>query len=133
MILSEEKTKKSYYLSCLEYVFGEPTSVPSPVRKHFRRQEESSSSLSSSGRSEARARQSGKPSIEHLVDWVIALEEMVFLNRQQRTEENRQQCTEENWQCTEVNVEDLWQHINFDEPVSFQTNQFFDNRLFSFR
>nr|KAJ0213706.1 hypothetical protein LSAT_V11C400161190 [Lactuca sativa] len=32
MIPSEEETIKSYYLSCLEYVFGEPTPVPSPVR-----------------------------------------------------------------------------------------------------
>nr|KAJ0219198.1 hypothetical protein LSAT_V11C300119230 [Lactuca sativa] len=49
MTPSEEETRKSYYLSCLEYVFGEPTLVPSLMQKHFRRQEESSYSLSSSG------------------------------------------------------------------------------------
>nr|KAJ0220538.1 hypothetical protein LSAT_V11C200071330 [Lactuca sativa] len=118
MIPSDEETRKSYYLSCLEYVCGEPASVPSHVRKHFRRQQESSSSLSSSGRSEARARRSGKPSIEDLTSQVIALEEMVFLNRK-RTE----------LKMDEVNEDNLWEHIDFDEPVTFQTNHCFDDGL----
>nr|KAJ0212973.1 hypothetical protein LSAT_V11C400186290 [Lactuca sativa] len=102
MIPSENETRKSYYLPCLEYVFGEPALVQSPVWKHFR-----------SGRFGARARQSSKPSIEDLANQVITLEKMEFLNRQR---------TKVNQQHTEVNVEelsedDLWGHINFDEPV----------------
>nr|KAJ0202701.1 hypothetical protein LSAT_V11C500265640 [Lactuca sativa] len=73
MIPSEEETRKSYY-----YMYGEPTLVPSSVRKRFWRKEESSSNISSIGRSEARSRQSGKLSIQDPVNQIIALEEWCF-------------------------------------------------------
>nr|KAJ0223733.1 hypothetical protein LSAT_V11C200067630 [Lactuca sativa] len=78
MIPNDEEIRSSYYMSCQEYVYGEPLSVPSPIRKHFRKQDESSCTLWSSGRSEARARQSGKPSLEELANRLIAIELVVL-------------------------------------------------------
>nr|KAJ0191292.1 hypothetical protein LSAT_V11C800447430 [Lactuca sativa] len=72
----------SYYMSLQEYVYGERKSVPSPVRDHFRRQDESSFSMSSSGRSHGRGGRSGKPSLEEVLKRLHALEQHVFMNRE---------------------------------------------------
>nr|KAJ0203691.1 hypothetical protein LSAT_V11C500257840 [Lactuca sativa] len=50
-----------------KYVYGEPHSVPSPVRNHFRRQDEYLCSVSSSDLSHGRGGRSEKPSLKHLV------------------------------------------------------------------
>nr|KAJ0188341.1 hypothetical protein LSAT_V11C900464840 [Lactuca sativa] len=86
-----------------EYVHGERKSVPSPVRDHFRRQDESSSSMPSSGRSHGRGRGSGKHNLEEVLKRLHALEQHVFTNREPR--EN---------------------NISFEELVVFQTK--FDER-----
>nr|KAJ0225850.1 hypothetical protein LSAT_V11C100042350 [Lactuca sativa] len=65
-----------------EYVYGEGKTVPSPVRDHFRRQDESSSSMSSSGRSHGRGRGSGKHKLDEVLKRLHALEQHVFMNRQ---------------------------------------------------
>nr|KAJ0222471.1 hypothetical protein LSAT_V11C200066440 [Lactuca sativa] len=49
MTSSDEEKRSSHYMSYQKYVYGEPPSVPSPIRKHFRKQDESSCRLSSSG------------------------------------------------------------------------------------
>nr|KAJ0202679.1 hypothetical protein LSAT_V11C500276850 [Lactuca sativa] len=82
MTTSDEERRSPYYLSCQEYVCGELPSVPSPLWKHFKRQGVSASSLSSSRRSKARARQSEKPSLEELANRLIALEQELYLSRQ---------------------------------------------------
>nr|KAJ0219693.1 hypothetical protein LSAT_V11C200078670 [Lactuca sativa] len=94
-------------MKCWKYVYGEPPSVPSLIWKHFRRQEESSCSLSSSGRS-----------YEELANRLIALEQEVCLNRQ-RTEVN----------VEEVNDESKWNNLNFDEPAKFDETVLLMKRL----
>nr|KAJ0211056.1 hypothetical protein LSAT_V11C400199950 [Lactuca sativa] len=108
---SDDETVSSYYMSFQEYVYGEQNSVPSPVRDHFRRQEESSSSISYSSRSHGRGGRSGKPSLEELVKRLHALEEQVFMNRQPTKVF-----------VEEVDNESIWNNIAFDDPAEFQTN-----------
>ncbi|XP_052625609.1 uncharacterized protein LOC111912119 [Lactuca sativa] len=57
MLPGDGEMTSFYYMSFQEYVYGEGKAVPSPVRDHFRRQDESSSSMSSSGRSHGRVSQ----------------------------------------------------------------------------
>nr|KAJ0207172.1 hypothetical protein LSAT_V11C500259060 [Lactuca sativa] len=99
MSSNDDEMTSCYYMSFQEYVYGERKSVPSPVRDHFRRQDESSSSMSSIGRSHGRGVRSGKPSLEE-----------VFMN-QEPTEVF----------VEEVNNEDLWNNICFEEPAIVQT------------
>nr|KAJ0187032.1 hypothetical protein LSAT_V11C900505150 [Lactuca sativa] len=94
--LSDDEMTSCYYMSFKEYVYGEQKSVSSPMRDHFRTQDESSSS----GRSHGRGGRSGKPSLKEL-----------FMNR-----EPTEVFVEE------VNNEDLWNNISFEEPKVFQTN-----------
>nr|KAJ0194658.1 hypothetical protein LSAT_V11C700385420 [Lactuca sativa] len=56
MLPSDGEMTSCYYMSFQVYVYGERKSVPSPIRDHFRRQDESSSSISFSGRSHGRGR-----------------------------------------------------------------------------
>nr|KAJ0210401.1 hypothetical protein LSAT_V11C400220090 [Lactuca sativa] len=93
MAPSDEDIKYSFYMSCQEYVYSEPPSVPPPL------------TIS------ARVGQSENSSLEDLANPLIALEQLVYLNRQ-RTEVNME----------EVNEENLWNNINFDELEKFQTN-----------
>nr|KAJ0226734.1 hypothetical protein LSAT_V11C100022200 [Lactuca sativa] len=95
---SDDEMTYSYYMSLQEYVYGERKLVSSPVRDHFRRQDESSSS----GRSHGRGGRSGKPNLKEVLKRLHALEQHVFVE--------------------EVNNEDLWNNISFEEPVVFQTN-----------
>nr|KAJ0220277.1 hypothetical protein LSAT_V11C200095370 [Lactuca sativa] len=70
------------FFKATEYVYGEGKAVPSSVRDHFRRQDESSSSMSSSGRSYGRGRGSGKHNLDEVLKRLHALEQHVFMNRQ---------------------------------------------------
>nr|KAJ0215524.1 hypothetical protein LSAT_V11C300132980 [Lactuca sativa] len=99
---SDDEMTSSYYMSCQEYVYGERNSVPSPVRDHYRREDESSSSMSSIGRSHGRGGSSGKPSLEEVLKRLHAPEQQVFLE--------------------EVDNENIWNNISFEEPAVFQTN-----------
>nr|KAJ0225035.1 hypothetical protein LSAT_V11C100007910 [Lactuca sativa] len=105
------KMSSSYYMSLQEYVYGEHKSVPSPVRDHFRRQDESSSNMVSSGHSHGRGERSGKPILKEVLKRLHALEQHVFMNR-----EPTEVFVEE------VNNEDLWNNISFEESAVFQTN-----------
>nr|KAJ0187567.1 hypothetical protein LSAT_V11C900487170 [Lactuca sativa] len=96
---SDDEMTSSYYMSFQNYVYGERNSVPSPVRDHFRRQEASSSSVSSSGRSHSKGGPSGKPSLEE-----------VFMNREPTEVLVKQ-----------VDNENIWNNISFEEPAIFQT------------
>nr|KAJ0215496.1 hypothetical protein LSAT_V11C300103030 [Lactuca sativa] len=111
MLPSDGEMTSCYYMSFQEYVYGERKSVPSPVRDHFRRQDESSSSMSSSGRSHGRGGRSGKHNLEEVLKRLHALEQHVFTNR-----DPREVFVEE------VNNENLWNNISFEEPVVFQKN-----------
>nr|KAJ0198911.1 hypothetical protein LSAT_V11C600324790 [Lactuca sativa] len=102
MSSSDDEMTSTYYTSFQEYAYGERNSVPSPVRDHFRRQDESSSSMSSSGRSHGRGGRSGKPRLKEVLKRLHALEQHVFVE--------------------EVDNEDLWKNISFEEPAVFQTN-----------
>ncbi|KAL7614258.1 hypothetical protein Lser_V15G09125 [Lactuca serriola] len=82
MLPGDGEMTSSYYMSFQEYVYGEGKAVPSPVRDHFRRQDESSSSMSSSGRSHGRGRGSGKHNLDEVLKRLHALEQHVFMNRQ---------------------------------------------------
>nr|KAJ0194893.1 hypothetical protein LSAT_V11C700368580 [Lactuca sativa] len=95
----------------MKYVYGERNSVPSPMRDHFRRQDESTSSMSSSGRSHGRGGHSEKPSLKEVLKRLHALEQQVFMNREPT-----------DVFVEEVNNEDLWNNISFEEPTVFQTN-----------
>nr|KAJ0202660.1 hypothetical protein LSAT_V11C500251540 [Lactuca sativa] len=95
--------------SKIQYVYGERKAVPSPVRNHFRRQDESPSSMSSSGRSHGRGRGSGKHNQDEVLKWLHALEQHVFMNRQP-TEVF----------VEEVNTEQFWNDITFDDPIVSQ-------------
>ncbi|XP_052621158.1 uncharacterized protein LOC128127013 [Lactuca sativa] len=101
-----------YYMSFQEYVYGEGKTVPSPVRDHFRRQDESSSSMSSSGRSHGRGRGSGKHKLDELLKRVHALEQHVFMNQQKPTEVF----------VEEVNNDQFWNDIFFEDPTVSQRN-----------
>nr|KAJ0218632.1 hypothetical protein LSAT_V11C300120490 [Lactuca sativa] len=92
-----------------EYVYGEGKAVPSLVRDHFRRQDESSSSMSSSGRSHGRGRGSEKHNLDEVLKRLHALEQHVFMNRQP-TEVF----------VEEVNTEQFWNDISFDDPIVSQ-------------
>ncbi|XP_052627201.1 uncharacterized protein LOC111908493 [Lactuca sativa] len=98
-----------YYMSFQEYVYGEGKAVPSPVRDHFRRQDEFSSSMSCSGRSHGRGRGSGKHNLDEVLKQLYALEQHVFMNRQP-TEVF----------VEEVNTEQFWNDITFDDPIASQ-------------
>nr|KAJ0189887.1 hypothetical protein LSAT_V11C800445100 [Lactuca sativa] len=111
MLLGDGEMTSFYYMSFQEYVYGEGKAVPSPVRDHFRRQDESSSSMSSSGRSHGRGRGSGKHKLDELLKRVHALEQHVFMNRQP-TEVF----------VEEVNNEQFWNDIFFEEPTVSQRN-----------
>nr|KAJ0202218.1 hypothetical protein LSAT_V11C600306760 [Lactuca sativa] len=106
---SDGEMTSCYYMSFQEYVYGEGKAVPSPVRDHFRRQDESSSSMSSSGRSHGRGRGSGKHNLDEVLKRLHALEQHVFMNRQP-TEVF----------VEEVNNQEIWNNINFEELVVFQ-------------
>nr|KAJ0215277.1 hypothetical protein LSAT_V11C300148050 [Lactuca sativa] len=82
MLPGDGEMTSFYYMSFQEYVYGEGKTVPSPVRDHFRRQDESSSSMSSSGRSHGRGRGSGKHKLDEVLKRLHALEQHVFMNRQ---------------------------------------------------
>nr|KAJ0210663.1 hypothetical protein LSAT_V11C400194670 [Lactuca sativa] len=114
MLPSDGDMTSCYYMSFQEYVYGERKSVPFLVRDHFRRQDEFSSSMSSSGRSHGRGERSEKHNLE-VLKRLHALEQHVFTNR-----EPREVFVEE------VNNEDLWNNISFEEPAVFQTK--FDER-----
>nr|KAJ0186716.1 hypothetical protein LSAT_V11C900471570 [Lactuca sativa] len=79
---TDEEITSSYYMSWQEYVYSERKSVPSSVRDNFRRQDESSSSMSSSGRSHYRSGRSGKPKLDEILKRLHALEQHVFMNRE---------------------------------------------------
>nr|KAJ0193147.1 hypothetical protein LSAT_V11C800444170 [Lactuca sativa] len=111
MSSSDDEMTSSYHMSLQKYVYGERKSVPSLVRDHFRRQDESSSSMSSSGRYHGRGGHSGKPSLEEVLKRLHTLEQHVFMNRKPT-----------DVFVEEVNNEDLWNNISFEEPVVFQTN-----------
>nr|KAJ0197811.1 hypothetical protein LSAT_V11C700362120 [Lactuca sativa] len=91
MLPGDGEMTSFYYMSFQEYVYGEGKTVPSPVCDHFRRQDESSSSMSSSGRSHGRGRGSGKQKLDE-----------VFVEQ--------------------VNNEQFWNDIIFDEPTVSQRN-----------
>nr|KAJ0223571.1 hypothetical protein LSAT_V11C200064120 [Lactuca sativa] len=91
------------------YVYGEQKSVSSPVRDHFRRQDKSSSSMSSSGRSHGRGGHSGKASLEEVLKRLHVLEQQVFMN-QEPTEVF----------VEKVNNEDLWNNIGFEESAELE-------------
>nr|KAJ0190412.1 hypothetical protein LSAT_V11C800438490 [Lactuca sativa] len=80
MTPSDDERRSSYYMSFQEYVYGELHYVPSPVRNHFRRQDESSCSVSSSGRSRDKGGQSGKPSLQQLEKQLFKIEQQVYRN-----------------------------------------------------
>nr|KAJ0187197.1 hypothetical protein LSAT_V11C900489400 [Lactuca sativa] len=109
MLPSDGEMTSCYYMSIQEYVYGERKSVPSPVRDHFRRQDESSSSMSSSGRSHGRGRGSWKHNLDEVLKRLHALEQHVFMNRQPTYVF-----------VEEVNNDDFWKDISFEEPVVFQ-------------
>nr|KAJ0197221.1 hypothetical protein LSAT_V11C700346700 [Lactuca sativa] len=100
-----------YYMSFQEYVYGEGKAVPSPVRDHFRRQDESSSSMSSSGRSHGRGRGSGKHKLDEVLKRLYALEQHVFMNRQPTKVF-----------VEEVNNDQFWNDIFFDDTTVSQRN-----------
>nr|KAJ0197934.1 hypothetical protein LSAT_V11C700358770 [Lactuca sativa] len=111
MLPGDGEMTSCYYMSFQEYVYGEGKAVPSPVRDHFRRQDESSSSMSSSGRSHGRGRGSGKHNLDEVLKRLHALEQHVFMNRQP-TEVF----------VEEVNTEQFWNDISFDDPIVSQRN-----------
>nr|KAJ0195764.1 hypothetical protein LSAT_V11C700363650 [Lactuca sativa] len=88
-----------------------PRNRMSPIRDHFRRQDESSSSMSSSGRSHCRGGRSGKPNLEEVLKRLHTLEQHVFMNREPI-----------DVFVEEVNNEDLWNNISFEGHAVFQTN-----------
>nr|KAJ0218626.1 hypothetical protein LSAT_V11C300119600 [Lactuca sativa] len=116
MLPSDGEMTSCYYMSFQEYVYGEWKPVQCLVWDHFRRQAESSSSMSSSGRSHGRGRGSRKHNLDEVLKRLHALEQHVFMNRQ-RTEVF----------VEEVNNEEFWNDISFEEPVVFQTK--FDERV----
>nr|KAJ0210255.1 hypothetical protein LSAT_V11C400212810 [Lactuca sativa] len=116
MLPSDSEMTSCYYMSFQEYVYGKRKSVSSPVRDHFRRQDESSSSMLSSGRSHGRGRGSGKQNLDEVLKRLYALEHHVFMNRQPTKVF-----------VEEVNNEEFWNDINFEEPAIFQTK--FDERV----
>nr|KAJ0207526.1 hypothetical protein LSAT_V11C500263170 [Lactuca sativa] len=109
MLSSDGEMTSCYYMSFQEYVYGERKSVSSPVRDHFKRQDESSSSMSSSGRSHGRGRGSEKHNLDEVLKRLHVLEQHVFMNRQPTSVF-----------VEEVNNEDFWKDISFEEPVVFQ-------------
>ncbi|KAL7594647.1 hypothetical protein Lser_V15G29007 [Lactuca serriola] len=109
MLLGDGEMTSCYYMSFQEYVYGEGKAVPSPVRDHFRRQDESSSSMSSNGRSHGRGRGSGKHNLDEVLKRLHALEQHVFMNRQP-TEVF----------VEEVKTEQYWNDITFDDPIVLQ-------------
>nr|KAJ0191717.1 hypothetical protein LSAT_V11C800398120 [Lactuca sativa] len=111
MLPGDGEMTSSYYMSFQEYVYGEGKAVPSPVRDHFRRQDESSSIMPSSGRSHGRGRGSGKHNLDEALKRLHALEQHVFMNRQP-TEVF----------VEEVNTEQFWNDITFDDPIVSQRN-----------
>nr|KAJ0188898.1 hypothetical protein LSAT_V11C900483480 [Lactuca sativa] len=111
MLPGDGEMTSCYYMSYQEYIYGEGKTVPSPVRDHFRRQDESSSSMSSSGRSHDRGRGSGKHNLDEVLKRLHALEQHVFMNRQP-TEVF----------VEEVNTEQFWNDISFDDPIVSQRN-----------
>nr|KAJ0208595.1 hypothetical protein LSAT_V11C400201430 [Lactuca sativa] len=109
MLPGDGEMTSCYYMPFQEYVYGEGKAVPSLVRDHFRRQDESSSSMSSCGRSRGRGRGSGKHNLDEVLKWLHALEQHVFINRQP-TEVF----------IEEVNTEQFWNDITFDDPIVSQ-------------
>nr|KAJ0215809.1 hypothetical protein LSAT_V11C300143030 [Lactuca sativa] len=111
MLPGDGEMTSFYYMSFQEYVYGEGNAVPSPVRDHFRRQDESSSSMSSSGRSHRRGRGSGKHKLDEVLKRLHALEQHVFMNRQP-TEVF----------VKEVNNDQFWNDIFFYDTTVSQRN-----------
>nr|KAJ0199258.1 hypothetical protein LSAT_V11C600304770 [Lactuca sativa]KAJ0201377.1 hypothetical protein LSAT_V11C600304820 [Lactuca sativa] len=111
MLPGDGEMTSFYYMSFQEYVYGEGKSVPSPVRDHFRRQDESSSSMSSSGRSHGRGRGSGKHKLDEVLKRLHALEQHVFMNRQPKEVF-----------VEEVNNDQFWNDIFFDDTTVSQRN-----------
>nr|KAJ0211975.1 hypothetical protein LSAT_V11C400164980 [Lactuca sativa] len=106
MLPGDGEMTSCYYMSFQEYVYGEGKAVPSSVRDHFRRKDESSSSMSSSGRSHGRDRGSGKHNLDEVLKRLHVLEQHVFMNRQP-TEVF----------VEEVNTEQFWNDITFVDPI----------------
>nr|KAJ0211766.1 hypothetical protein LSAT_V11C400192830 [Lactuca sativa] len=106
MLPSDGEMTSCYYMSFQEYVYGERKSVPSPVRDHFRRQDESSSSMSSSGRSHGRGRGSGKYNLDEVLKRLHTCTGAA--------------CVYEPTTYREVNNEEFWKDTSFEEPVVFQ-------------
>nr|KAJ0195510.1 hypothetical protein LSAT_V11C700373550 [Lactuca sativa] len=109
MLPSDGEMTSCYYMSFQEYVYGERKPVPSLVRDHFRRQDESSSSMSSSGRSLGRGRGSGKHNLDEVLKRLHALEQHVFMNRQPTKVF-----------VEEMNTKQFWNDITFEEPTVSQ-------------
>nr|KAJ0227021.1 hypothetical protein LSAT_V11C100017730 [Lactuca sativa] len=109
MLPSDGEMTSCYYMSFQEYVYGEGKPVPSSVRDHFRRQDESSSSISSSGCSHGRGRGSEKHNLDDVLKRLHALEQHVFMNRQPT-----------DVFVKEVNTEQFWNDITFDDPIVSQ-------------
>nr|KAJ0189333.1 hypothetical protein LSAT_V11C800438700 [Lactuca sativa] len=90
MLPSDGEMTSCYYMPFQEYVYGERKPVPSPVREHFRRQDESLSSMSSSGRSHGRGRGSGKHNLDEVLKRLHAQEQHVVqdevMNKNNTTE-----------------------------------------------
>nr|KAJ0199192.1 hypothetical protein LSAT_V11C600330040 [Lactuca sativa] len=107
--IQEGQPPRQNMLPSDEYVYGEGKPVPSPIRDHFRRQDESSSSMSSSGRSHGKGRGSGKHNLDEVLKRLHTLEQHVFMNRQP-TEVF----------VEEVNTEQFWNDITFDDPIVSQ-------------
>nr|KAJ0184587.1 hypothetical protein LSAT_V11C900486650 [Lactuca sativa] len=68
MSSTDEETTSSYYMLFQEYVYGERNSVSSPLQEHFKRQDASSSSMSSSGRSHGRGGPTAKLNLEEVLN-----------------------------------------------------------------
>nr|KAJ0215562.1 hypothetical protein LSAT_V11C300131640 [Lactuca sativa] len=101
MLPGDGEMTSFYYMSFQEYVYGEGKAVPSPeTRRIF---------VSSSGRSHGRGRDSGKHKLDEVLKRLHALEQHVFMNRQP-TEVF----------VEEVNNEQFWNDIIFDEPTVSQ-------------
>nr|KAJ0205813.1 hypothetical protein LSAT_V11C500284660 [Lactuca sativa] len=109
MLPGDGEMTSCYYMSFQEYVYGEGKAVSSPVRDHFKRQDESSCSMSSSGRSHGRGRGSEKHNLDEVLKRLHALEQHLFMNRQP-TEVF----------VEEVNTGEFWNDITFDDPIVSQ-------------
>nr|KAJ0215765.1 hypothetical protein LSAT_V11C300106510 [Lactuca sativa] len=101
MLPGDGEMTSCYYMSFQEYVYGEGKAVPSPVRDHFRRQDESSSSMSSS--------------VALMVEWETQPRRGV-----ETATCTGAACVYEPTTYREVNTEQFWNDITFDDPIVSQ-------------